>query len=110
MRWLIFATYAAGWLVFVPWFARLLLNRWERLGSPWSYVGEPLTTGDRWGALFTASVTAWVWPVAILIYAVRHAPDRLLRTDREIQAAKDAELAHLRRLARQYNLPMGDER
>jgi hypothetical protein len=114
MRWLIFVLYAAGWLWFVPWFALLILNRWDRLGESWygprPFVDEGLTTGDRWAALSLSALLAWVWPVVMVVYAVRKAPDRLLRTDREIQAAKDAELTKLRRLARQYNLPMGDER
>ena len=50
MRWLIFVLYAAGWLWFVPWFALLILNRWDRLGESWygprPFVDEGLTTGD----------------------------------------------------------------
>lgn len=99
MRWLILALYAAGWLWFVPWWARRTLNRWERI-----------TTGDRWAALLVASVVAWVWPVVMVGYAVRKAPDRFLRTDAEIGRERDAELRRLRALARQYNLPMGDEK
>jgi hypothetical protein len=108
MRWLIFALYAAGWLWFVPWFALLILNRWDRREG--TFPGPRVTTSDRWAALVAAAVAGLAWPVVMVIYAVRKAPDRLLRTDREIQAAKDAELTKLRRLARQYNLPMGDER
>jgi hypothetical protein len=101
--WLIFLTYLTG-LVLSSWFfAKVILNGWDRDNT------LALDDADRWGALILGTYIGLFWPVVVPVHALRHVAVRGLRTDREINEARDAELWALRALARKYNLPLPGE-
>lgn len=97
--WLILAAYVIGWLYHTRRFAQSLLN-----GEDHGHVSD----GDRMFCLFMGAFAAVGWPVIAPFYHARFLLIKGLRSDKEVQRQKDAELARLRKLAREYDLPMPD--
>lgn len=105
--WIILALYVIGWIYHTRRFARSLLNGEDH--------GRGVDDGERMFSLFVGAMAALLWPIVAPFYHARFLLIRGLRTDKEIQRTrdaelreKDAELERLRKLARQYDLPMPD--
>jgi hypothetical protein len=98
--WLILAAYVIGWIYHTRRFAQSLLNGED--------YGRGVSDGDRMFSMFVGALAALLWPAIAPFYHARFLLIRGLRSDKEVQREKDAELAQLRKLARQYDLPMPD--
>jgi len=116
IQWGIPGIYIAVWLVYGRWLSvqfldasvRSNMRRYPRLYPPNAHGAAKIADENRGVCMASGMALGLCWPVVGLVYGVyRLATSRgLFRTPIEREFADRDELARLRDLARQHNLPM----